>query len=96
MGARWLNLVNSEPVFQVVVPVKCRDLRTAHNQSGHLGVRKTYNYILRYFFWPLLKRDVSQYIQSCHTCQSMTGKPNQKVKPAQLCPIPDGTDDHDH
>lgn len=78
-----------EPVFQVVVPVKFREevLRTAHNQLGHLGVRKTYNYILRYFFWPLLKKDVSGYIRSCHTCQ-MTGKPNQKVKPAPLSPIP--------
>ena len=36
-----------EPVFQVVVPVTFREevLRIAHNQSGHLGVRKTYNYI---------------------------------------------------
>lgn len=60
-----------QPVLQIVVPVKFRDevLRTAHDQSGHLGVRKTYNYILQYFFWPLLKRDVSHYIKSCHTCQ---------------------------
>ncbi|XP_034567353.1 uncharacterized protein LOC117832370 [Notolabrus celidotus] len=78
-----------EPVFQVVVPEKFRGevLKTSHDQSGHLGVRKTYNYILRYFFWPRMKRDVSQYIKSCPTCQ-LAGKPNQCIKPAPLCPIP--------
>ncbi len=37
-----------KPVFQIVVPAKFRDevLKTSHDQSGHLGVRKTYNYIL--------------------------------------------------
>nr|XP_046229617.1 uncharacterized protein LOC124050808 isoform X1 [Scatophagus argus] len=78
-----------KPVFQTVVPAKFRDdiLKTAHNQLGHLGVRKTYNYILHYFFWPRLKKDVSRYIRLCHTCQ-MTGKPNQNIKSAPLCPIP--------
>uniref|UniRef100_A0A3B3R2R2 Gypsy retrotransposon integrase-like protein 1 n=1 Tax=Paramormyrops kingsleyae TaxID=1676925 RepID=A0A3B3R2R2_9TELE len=38
------------------------------------------------FFWPCVKRDVSVYIKSCHTCQ-LVGKPNQAVKPAPLHPI---------
>lgn len=46
-----------------------------------------YQYILRYFFWPRVKRDVSSYIRTCHTCQ-MTGKPNQGITPAPLYPIP--------
>lgn len=40
-----------------------------------------------FFFWLKLKRDVSNYIKSCHTCQ-LTGKPSQSIKPAPLCPIP--------
>uniref|UniRef100_A0A4W6FVS0 Gypsy retrotransposon integrase-like protein 1 n=1 Tax=Lates calcarifer TaxID=8187 RepID=A0A4W6FVS0_LATCA len=85
------------PVFQIVVPEKFREevLRTAHNQSGHLGVRKTYNYILKYFFWPRLKKDVSRYIRTCHTCQ-LTGKPNQTVKPVPLIPIPAMTQPFEH
>ena len=41
-----------EPVFQIVVPERFRDtvLEIAHNESGHLGVRKTYDRVLRYFF----------------------------------------------
>ena len=76
-------------IFQVVVPSKFRKevLRTSHDQLGHLGVCKTYDYILKYFFWPCMKRDVSRYIKTCHTCH-MAGKPNQNIKPAPLFPIP--------
>lgn len=52
-----------------------------------MGVRKTYDRILRYFFGPRLKRDVAQFIKTCDTCQC-TSKPNQVVKPAPLYPIP--------
>ncbi len=63
-------------------------LQTSHGDvAGHMGVRKTYDRILRYFFWPRLKRDVAQFIKTCHTCQR-TSKPNQVVKPAPLYPIP--------
>lgn len=53
-----------DPVFQIVVPSRFRDkvLRTSHDQSNHLGVHKTYEYVLRYFFWPCVKRDMSRYM----------------------------------
>ncbi len=79
-----------EPFFQIVVPTTLRNkvLQTSHGDvAGHMGVRKTYDRILRYFFWPRLKRDVAQFIKTCHTCQR-TSKPNQVVKPAPLYPIP--------
>lgn len=77
------------PIYQIVVPTKFRSkvLSCSHDDMGHLGVTKTYNHILRYFFWPRLKRDVSAYVKSCHTCQ-MTGKPNQSIRPVPLHPIP--------
>ena len=55
--------------------------------SGHLGVNKTYKKILHHFFWPGLRKDVSEYCRSCHTCQ-MVGKPNQVIPKAHLHPIP--------
>ena len=57
-----------DPVWQIVVPSKFRSevLKASHDQSGHLGVYKTHNYILQYFFWPWLKKDVSRYIRTCH------------------------------
>lgn len=79
-----------EPVFQIVVPTVLRNkvLQTSHGEvAGHMGVRKTYDRILRHFFWPRLKRAVAQFIKTCPTCQR-TSKPNQVVKPAPLYPIP--------
>ena len=78
-----------DPVLQIVLPSKLREtvLRRAHDDSGHWGVRKTYNRVLKHFFWPKLKRDVSEYVKTCHTCQ-LAGKPNQVIKPAPLFPIP--------
>lgn len=78
-----------DPIYQVVVPLKYRNivLQISHDQSGHMGVRKTYDRVLLYFFWPRLKRDVAAYSKSCHTCQ-LTSKPNQVLKAVPLCPIP--------
>ena len=76
---------------QVVLPVAYRAeaLTLAHDQpmAGHLGVTKTYQRLLNEFFWPGIKRDTAVHCKSCHTCQ-MVGKPNQKVPPAPLRPIP--------
>lgn len=75
---------------QVVVPYKFRKavLGLAHNGvAGHTGIRKTYDRIVRRFYWPRVRRDVSSYIKSCHVCQ-LTGKPNQQIPVAPLQPIP--------
>ncbi|XDV34329.1 hypothetical protein PO909_004496, partial [Leuciscus waleckii] len=78
-------------VFQVVVPKPYREqvMSVAHDHelSGHVGIRKTYDYLLKHFFWPLMKLDVAKFCKSCHACQ-MGGKPNQVIPPAQLKPIP--------
>ena len=89
---KWVPCVGDsvgEPIFQVVVPDGFRGdvLKTAHDSCGYLGVKKTYDRVLRYFFWPGLKRDVARYVESCHVCQVM-GKPSQVIKPAPLSPIP--------
>ena len=78
-------------VHQIVVPrVYHREvISLAHDSpmAGHLGVRKTQDRILNHFWWPTLKKDVSEYCRSCNTCQ-VVGKPNQKIPQAPLKPIP--------
>ena len=60
-------------VHQIVIPKKYRGeiLSLAHEaaMAGHLGVNKTYLKILNHFYWPHLRRDVSEYCKSCHVCQ---------------------------
>lgn len=84
---------------QIVVPSPYRTdvLHLAHDNlfSGHLGINKTSNRILRHFFWPGLRSDVAMYCKSCHTCQ-VTGKPNQLIPPAPLQPIPVMSEPFEH
>uniref|UniRef100_A0A9J8CPB7 Gypsy retrotransposon integrase-like protein 1 n=1 Tax=Cyprinus carpio carpio TaxID=630221 RepID=A0A9J8CPB7_CYPCA len=80
----------ADPVLQVVVPEKYRNLvlKTAHGEmTGHYGVKKTYSHLLQHFYWPRIKCDVAKFIKECHICQ-IAGKPNVSIKPAPLHPIP--------
>ena len=78
-------------VHQIVVPKVCHTevISIAHDSpmAGHLGVKKTHGRILNHFWWPTLRKDVSEYCRSCHICQ-VVGKPNQKFPAAPLKPIP--------
>lgn len=58
-----------------------------HPLSVHLGINKTYNKILKHFFWPGIKSDVSRYCRTCHVYQ-LASKPNQIFPPAPLSPLP--------
>ena len=73
---------------QVVVPKACRQklVQMAHEETAaHLGARKTGDALLSYFFWRGLRRDVSDYVKSCHVCQVSESK--RPVR-APLQPIP--------
>ena len=78
-------------VYQVVIPPIYRQdiLSLAHEgpMAGHLGVRKTCDRIMRHFYWPKVRSDVSEFCKTCHTCQ-VVGKPNQKIPKAPLRPVP--------
>uniref|UniRef100_A0A3B3IB77 Gypsy retrotransposon integrase-like protein 1 n=1 Tax=Oryzias latipes TaxID=8090 RepID=A0A3B3IB77_ORYLA len=90
---RWSDGLETggRDVNQVVVPAdyhnKVLSLAHDHPWSGHLGVNKTYNRILRHLIWPALKADVVRFCKTCHECQ-VAGKPNQAIRPAPLHPIP--------
>ena len=77
-------------VHQIVVPKVYHKevISIAHDSpmAGHLRVRKTYDRILIHFWWPTLRKEVSEDCRSCHTCQVM-GKPNQKIPAAPFKPM---------
>lgn len=37
--------------------------------GGHSGISRTYDKIRQFYHWPLLKKDVRNYIKNCKTCQ---------------------------
>uniref|UniRef100_A0AAZ3NMD4 Gypsy retrotransposon integrase-like protein 1 n=1 Tax=Oncorhynchus tshawytscha TaxID=74940 RepID=A0AAZ3NMD4_ONCTS len=85
---KWTSHVDAggdrNAVDQIVI-LRQNVLSLAHDHqwSGHLGITKTYDRILQHFFW----QGLAQFCQTCYTCQ-ITGKPNQVIPPAPLCPIP--------
>lgn len=91
---KWLpqrDCFVGEETIQIVVSSKLRNtvLQAAHDgATGHLGVRKPYDNVLRYFYGRCLKKDISEFIKTCHTCQ-LTGKSNQTIRPAPLCQTPE-------
>ena len=76
---------------QIVVPKEFRSLimKEAHENEwgGHFGIRKTMGKIMKNFFWPSIKSDVTKFCRTCDLCQ-IVGKPNMKVPKAPLYPIP--------
>ena len=77
--------------YQILIPSKYRwlILQQAHENvfSGHLGVAKTFKRIAELFYWPKLKKDVKQFVKTCHECQ-MIGSPNVKIPKDPLITIP--------
>ena len=78
-------------VYQIVLPKSYRSevLNLAHEvpMGGHLGINKTCEKVMKHFYWPRIRKEVSEFCKTCHTCQ-MVGKPNQKIPVAPLRPIP--------
>ncbi|XP_076041903.1 uncharacterized protein LOC143025779 [Oratosquilla oratoria] len=76
--------------IKVIVPDVYREkvISFSHDYiGGHLGVQKTLDKIIKYFYWPGIHRQVAQYCKTCETCQ-LIGKPNIVIPPAPLQPIP--------
>ncbi|XP_064093832.1 uncharacterized protein LOC135206342 [Macrobrachium nipponense] len=74
---------------QIVLPSSVRKLvlEVAHDgNGGHLGIHKTYHKILNHFYWPNMKKDIADFIRTCHICQ-ISGKPNQSIPKYPLQPI---------
>ena len=52
--------------------------------SGHLGFDNTYFKISQHYYWPGMKADISQYVQTCKICQQRRHRKGE----APLQPIP--------
>ncbi len=61
--------------YTLVVPhsLKQKALSQVHEQSGHLGQKKTKKKAEELFYWCNLKVDVSNYVKQCIPCQRFKG-----------------------
>jgi hypothetical protein len=72
--------------------LRIRILQEMHDapSAGHFGIEKTIARIQQQYWWPTVRKDVTNYVRSCLTCQR--NKPSQQA-PAGLLqplPVPDG------
>ena len=55
---------------------------------GHTGIHRTQSLISRYFYWPNMHEDITEYVKGCIVCQrnkSVSGVPAGKLQPL---PVP--------
>ena len=73
----------------IYIPKKLRPniLEKYHDQpsAGHLGIKRTLEIITRNFWWPKIKEDVTNYVNSCENCAR--NKVNRHRKYAYLQPL---------
>lgn len=48
-------------------------MRKEHDQSFHMGFKKTLAKIKLRFYWPRMAKEVKQYIQKCNICKECKG-----------------------
>lgn len=68
---------------QLVLPEKFRTtvMKSLHDDSGHLGIDKTYGLIKERFYWPKMKQDVDNYCKNCARCIK------RKTLPKRVAPL---------
>lgn len=76
---------------QLVVPRQYRhtviQLSHSHRLSAHYGARNTLNKLLKVFYWPQIRKQVYDFVKSCHVCQK-AGKPVKRIPRAPLYKVP--------
>jgi len=75
--------------LQLVVPSCLREkIMKAHHDDmlgGHCGYLKTLNKVSQWYWWPKMKRDVKEWVQTCMVCQ--THSRNYGPKIGKLAPV---------
>ena len=68
--------------------LRCDLLVEAHDAplSGHLGIKKTYSQLSRFWYWPTMRAEVKEYVNSCLSCA--TTKSTHQVPMGLLQPLP--------
>ena len=77
--------------FPLVVPQEYRkDLLIISRDiisAGHLGINKTKDRLLNYFYWPGITKDVAKYVKRCKACQRTSPVKTTERAPLQPMPI---------
>jgi hypothetical protein len=60
-----------------------------HHLAGHQAKENTYQKIAEQYYWPGMKKDVTEYVQTCKTCQKRSRQKGEApLNPITKHPIP--------
>ena len=72
---RQMESTEGMELEQVILPQECRQtvlhLANTIPVAGHLGIKKTAQHILRWFYWPNLQRDVAITAEAIRSVRSL-------------------------
>ena len=54
-------------------------LETLHDDVGHWDVNSTRDFVISRFWWPMVYRDIYDYVKSCDGCQRRAAVPHYKT-----------------
>ena len=69
---------------RIVIPVELRAQVIAIGHEGHQGIVKMKGRLRECVWWPGIDKDITQFVQGCHSCQVVGHKPT----PEPLIPTP--------
>ncbi len=61
----------------------------AHEALGHLGYRRTSDYVRRWFWWPAMGTVIDKFCRSCGTCQTTKASTQRPAGLLHSLPTPD-------
>jgi hypothetical protein len=79
----WKFLVPKDMIQKVMSKYRCEAT------SGHLGSRKTFYAIAKYYYWYFISRDIRKFVQQCRVCQqyeAVQTLPSGLMAPVKLLP----------
>lgn len=68
----YISDADDNPTLRLCVPMHLRGaiVKQYHDDNGHMGVQKSFEAIRRKYFWPLLYKELYEYVGKCVVCQS--------------------------
>ena len=82
--ARDKIVVPSSPLLERRILELCHD----NQLSGHVGITKTHDLVVRTLFWSGLRADVEDYVRHCNACQRHKVKTRMYAGKLQALSIP--------
>lgn len=83
---------NGEEKLAIALPPSLRGIiiRLYHDEQGHMGAKRTASMLTSKYHWPMLHKDVSQYVASCPVCQATNHRTDQATGHLHFREIPGG------